>query len=308
MPRVLVHLAAALVLALAPATSGCKAASAPAPAAPDLDADPVALLPSSALVVASLDARAMFASAGVGSRVTAMTDSLLPLGPEAGVDPKRDVDHVVVGVYTSSGADVAAVVSGRFDPAKIDAATRDRSGAPVLRGMYAGHVTYTAGPAMYAVLSPRTVVAGTGDGLRRLLERVQDARVKRATPAWVDETLSTPGADLALTADFTSQPFAAAALGSVPVPWISGMRVARVIGNFAAPGMNFAATVSYGDPQQASGAAGLVKVAGPLLGGQSLQKLDVVTDGSDLKCKFALDEQALGNLLAFAPPLLRGSR
>ena len=87
-------------------------------------------------------------------------------------------------------------------------------------------------------------------------------------------------------------------------------------GSFAPlAGQNIAATLSYGDAQQASSAAdgvrsvdGWLKALGPLLGGLSLQNLDVVTDGKDMKCKFSLDEQALGNLLALAPRLLRGAR
>jgi len=165
---------------------------------------------------------------------------------------------------------------------------------------------------MYCVLTAKTVVAGTGDGVRRVLERVKDNKVERAIPPWVDETLSTPGAQLALAADFTSQPVAAAALGSVPLPWLTGLRVARVIGNFEKPGMNVAATLSYGDPQQASSAAdglrtadGRLKVIGPLLGGIALQNLDVAADGKDMKCKFAVDDQTLGHLVAFATGLLR---
>jgi len=310
MPRALVLLACLALVAC-----GGKGAATPAEAKLDLDSDPLALLPSSAIVVANLDAKAMFASASVGTQVAALADTLLPLGPDAGFDAKRDVDRVVLGVYTSTGADAVAVVSGRFDPVKIAATSQSRGGVAIVHGMYAGRDTYAAGPAMYSVLTAKTVVAGTGDGVRRVLERVQDRKVERAIPAWVDETLSTPGAQLALAADFTSQPVTVAAIGSVPLPWLSGMRVAKVIGNFEKPGMNVAATMSYGEPEQARSAADGVrsadawlKVLGAFLGGVSLQDLEVTTDGKDLKCKFAVDDQTLGRLLAFAPRLLGAPR
>jgi hypothetical protein len=296
-------------------------AKSPVASAPDLDADPLALLPGSAVLLATLDARAMFASAGVGAQVAALTDALLPLGAEAGFDAKRDVDRVVLGVYTSSGVDVAAVVSGRFDEAKIAAATQSQAGNAVVRGMYAGRVTYAVGPAMYSVLSAKTVAAGTADGMRRLLERVRDAShapgadggtLARAIPSWMDDTQSTPGAQLAAVADLTSQPVAAAAVASLSLPWLGGIRTARVIGNFEKPGMNLAATLSYDDASQAASAAdgvrgvdGWLRLLGPLLGGLSLQNLDVATDGKDAKCKFALDDRALARLLGFLPLVLR---
>jgi hypothetical protein len=304
------RLVAIFALALA-AASGCKGAEAPPAKTVDLDADPLALLPGSAVVVGQLDARAMFAAGDVGAQVATLADRLVPVGDAAGFVAKRDVDRVVIGVYASTGADVAAVVSGRFDEAKIAAATTSRAGATVTRGAYAGRTTYTAGPVMYSVLTPRTIVAGTGDGVRRVLDRVQGAPLERAIPAWAAETLSTQGAQLALVADFTSQPVAQAAMASMSLPWMSGMRTAKVIGNFEKPGMNVAATLTYGDPQEAASAAdgvrrvdGSLKVLAPFVGGAPLQNLEVNADANDMKCKFAVDEHTLGNLLALAPRFL----
>lgn len=305
------RLAALVALALA-AGPACKGAETPAAKAVDLDADPLALLPGSAVVVGQLDARAMFAAGDTGAQVAALADRLVPVDDAAGFVAKRDVDRVVMGVYTSTGADVAAIVSGRFDEAKIAAATTSRTGATVTHGLYAGRTTYTAGPVMFAVLTPKTVVAGTGDGVRRVLERVHGGGpLDRTVPPWAVETLSTQGAQLALAADFTAQPVAQAAMGSVSLPWVSGMRTAKVIGNFEKPGMNVAATLTYGDPQQAASAAegvrvvdGWLKLLGPFLGGVALQNLDVKTEANEMKCKFAVDEHTLANVLALAPRLL----
>jgi hypothetical protein len=310
MHRVLVILTFAAAIAC-----GGNGAKSPADTSSDLDADPLALLPGSAFLLASIDARAMFASPSVGSGVAVLAATLMPMGLDAGFDAKRDVDRLVLGAYASADIEVAAVVKGRFDPAKIAAAAEAHGGDTLVRGTYGGRITYTVGPAMYCVLTKKTVVAGTVDGVRRLLERLHDKKVERAIPPWAEETLATPRADVALAADFTSQPLVAAALGSLPLPWLSGTRAVRVIGNFGPPGMNVAATLSYGDALQASNAAdgvrtadGWLKAVGPLLGGLSLQNLDVATDGKDMKCKFSLDERTLGNLLAFASRLLPASR
>ena len=87
------------------------------------DADPLALLPGSALFVASLDVHAMYANAAVGRTVASLTDPLLPLGHRHGFDVSRDVDRLVLGGYAGNVADVAVVLSGRFDVDKIAAAT-----------------------------------------------------------------------------------------------------------------------------------------------------------------------------------------
>lgn len=300
-----------LVLFFALAACGGKAASTGGERKTDIDADPIALLPGSAVVVAKVDARAIFESESVGAQVATMTSKLVPLGDEAGFRAERDVDRITLAGYATGGIDVAAVLSGRFDAAKIAAATTATNGAAIVPGLYAGRATYTAGTVAYAVLTPKTVVAGTGDGLRRLLERVQAGTLERSMPPWMVETLETTGAELAAAADFETQPVAAAAIGSVNLPWLKQLHVARVVGNFAPPGMNVAATLTYGDPQQAQAAAdgvhfvdGWLKMLGPLLGGVRLENLEVTTDAKDLRCKFAVDDKTLRAVLALAPRFL----
>lgn len=277
----------------------------------DLDSDPLALLPGSAVIVANIDARTLWDSATVGPQLGAIADRLLPLGDDVGFEAKRDVDRVVLASYATGGVDVAAVVSGRFDETKLEAATKTRSGGAVTTTMYAGRATHAAGGAVWSVLTSKTVVAGTSDAVRRVLDKLKTGKIERAEPPWVIETLQTPGAELAVAGDFASQPLVAASIGAVRLPWLEGLHVARVIGNFEKPGMNVAATLSYGDAQQASSAAdgvrtvtGWIKLLGPFLGGLSLQNLDVQTAGTDMQCKFAVDDQTLSNLLALAPRFL----
>jgi hypothetical protein len=303
-----------LALLLMLAACGGKGAAAGGEKKADVDADPLALLPASAVVVASLDTRAIFDSGSAGAQVATLASKLVPLGDEVGFQAGRDVDRLTLAGYATGGADFVAVLSGRFDEAKIAAATTARGGAAIVRGVYAGRTTYTVGTLAYAVLTARTLVAGSGDGLRRLLERTQTAPLDRSMAPWMVETLETHGADVALAADLETQPVAAAAMSTASLSWLKGMHVARVIGNFAPPGMNVAGTLTYGDPPQAQAAAdgvrfvdGWLNRLGPLLGGIRLQNLEVTTDAKDLRCKFAVDDQTLRTVLALASHFLQAS-
>jgi hypothetical protein len=316
-----VYAAAAVALCLAAACG--KGANTAGGSRPTVDGDPMALLPGAAIFAGNVDARALFADETVASQLASLSDRLVPLGDDAGFRASRDVDRVVFAAYATTGSDVAAILRGRFDVAKITAATHAKNGAPIVRGTYAEQATYTVGGIAYAVLTPSTVVAGTGDGLRRVLERVHAGTFDRALPPWVNETLETNGADVAAVADFATQPVASAAIGSLKLPWLQGLRTARVLAGFPKPGaggtsppppahgLTVAATLGYGVPQQADAAAhgvrfvdGWLKLIGPLLGGIRLQNLEVTTEQSDLRCKFAVDDQALGSLLALVPRLL----
>ncbi len=294
-----------------------------APAGPprvDFDHDPLVLVPGSAVALASVDARpppdASAAGQPAGSPaastvVGAIADWFVPLADDAAFQASRDVDRVLLAAYQTGGVELAAVFSGRFDAARIAAATRSRYGIPVARGTYAGFATYSVGSVTFAPLTAGTLVAGMGDGLRRVLERVRDGKLERSVPPWVAETVETKGAQVAVAADFASQPIAAATVGAIQLPWLEGVRVARILGNFAPPGVNVAGTVTYGNPQQAGAAADGIKVAngwldrlGPLLGGIKLQGFTVSTSGSDVLCKFAVDDHSLGAALALAKRFL----
>jgi hypothetical protein len=293
---------------------GGKGAAAAGEKKVDLDSDPLALLPAAAVIVANVDARGIFDGASVGPQIASLADRLVPLGDDAGFEAKRDVDRVVAAAYAMTGADVVAVVSGRFDEAKIAAVTKSRTGAAITKTMYAGRATYAAGPAVYAVLTSKTLVAGSTDGVRRVLDKVATGKIERALPPWVIETLQTPGAELAVAGDFATQPLAAAAFGSIRLPWIEGLKVARIIGNLDPSGLNLAGTLTYTTPEQATSAAdgiraitGWLKVLGPLLGGISLQSFDVQTSAADLQGKVTLDAKTLGTLMGLGEKMLPAS-
>lgn len=300
-----------VVVLLAASACGGKGANSGGEKQFDFDGDPLALLPPAPIVLARADARAVFDSGGAGAEVAALARKLVPLGEQSGFQATRDVDGIVVAEYATGGVDFAAVLSGRFDPAKIAQATTASNGVPIVRAVYAGHTTYSVDAIQYSVLTSRTLVAGSGDGVRRLLERLSAGPLERSMAPWMADTVETKGAEVALAADFDTQPIAFAALGAVNLPWLNGMRIARVIGNFEASGMNVAATLTYGDPRQTLTAAdgvrsidGLLRMIGPLLGGVRLRQLEVTAEGRDLRCKFALDDETLRTILALAPRFL----
>jgi hypothetical protein len=272
-----------------------------------VDADPLSLLPGSAIVVANLDAHAMYASASVGATLASFTDSWIPLGADTGFVASRDVDRVSASAYAANDADVAVVLVGRFDVDKIAAAMKTKTGGPMVHGTYAGFATNTAGMVTIAPLTAKTLVAGTSERVHQVLYRVQQGKLERSMPPWAAATLDSAGAQFAIAADFSTQPIASATLGSVNLAWLKGMKAVRAIGDFDSPGVNVAATLTYDDESGAAAAAdgmrligGWQKLLAPLLFGAKLQNLEAGASGTDATCKFALDDQSLRALLALA--------
>jgi hypothetical protein len=302
--------ALAVVLLLA----ACKGAGS-SESTPQFDVDPFVLLPASAFVVAHVDAHAAFNDPSVGPALAGAAQTVVPLGDDAGVQAARDVDRVVVAAFGGNDMDFAVVLAGRFDPASIRATTRARNGGPVVAADYAGFVTLTSGSIVIAPLTRRTVLAGSAGGVHLVLDRVHAGQLTRALPPWMTDTLATQGAEVAVAADFASQPAAAAVLASVNVPWLQGLRLARAVANFGPPGMNVGGTLTYGDAAHADAATEgarrvgqWVKALGPILGGVELQQLDVHTEGSDTRCSFSLDDRTLRALAALLPRVLPSLR
>jgi hypothetical protein len=299
-----------LFLAALAAGSGCGNGAASAESAKaDLDSDPLALLPPAAVFVARLDARAIYASKGAGAPIAGLIDAFLPLGDDAGMHPSKDIDGIVVGGYGLTGPDVVAVMQGQFDPEAIERTRQTRTGAGIAKGRYDGFTTYDLGSCLLAPLTHRTMIAGTPDGLRRALNRVQDGKFEPPAP-WIRDALTANWAKVALAGDFASQPLSAASVGPVRVPWLQGMRAVQVLADFEPPGLKVSARLSYAGPDQAQTAAqglrlldGWLKVFAPLVGGVRVQNLDVTTQASDLACTFAVNEETLRMALSLIPRL-----
>jgi hypothetical protein len=296
-------LAPRALLVFAILLTSCKGAR--SGGAPSFDADPLLLVPSSVFVVANVDARATFDNPSVGATLAAAVQGLVPLPDEAGLQASRDVDRVIACGFSAADVDVALILGGRFDPARLAGATHTKTGTPIVAGTYAGFATSTAGSLTYAVLSPRTVVAGTAEGIHRVLDRAHDPHLARVLPPWMLQTLETQGAQMALGADFVSQPAAGAVLSSLNVSWLEGLHVARIVSNLGEPGFNVGGTLTYGDTEHAQAAADgarragqWVRTLGPLLGGVQLQRLQIEAQGADARISFSLDDRSLRALVA----------
>jgi len=235
----------------------------------DVDRDPLLLLPSGALMLGTLDAAAMFRSSAAGD-VGRIVQNLMPVGPEANFVPQRDVQRVYGAVYAMQGADFVAVVQGRFDLVALENAARARaqtpSGAPLVVTRYGDKSLYTVANVGFVPLTNHTMISGNETGMRRALDRLRFAheRQGRGIPDWMRELLeqavgqpTAPGVPapgpkpaFAMVGDVAGQGVVAAA--SDRLPFLSGLGMIRVLGNFEPPGMNVVGSLTYADEDTAA--------------------------------------------------------
>lgn len=275
--------------------------------------DSLALLPGNAIAVGTVDARAFFSSQTFGSELAKLVEKYLPIGQEAGFQASRDVDRVTFASYAYQGVDAAAIIVGKFDEAKIkdvaDKHTPTKSGGMLVASQYAGRNVYTVSNVGFTILSPTRVIAGSESGIRRVLERIKDNRVKRDITKWMIDTVETPGAAAAVAADFATQPMPAEAMRQVPIQFIQTTKAIRVLVTFKDPGMQIAGSLTYADENQAKTSAGQVKETANMskwlaLVGIKLQNIDVKQEKSDVQVKLEVDDQSLRQVLASAPQWL----
>jgi hypothetical protein len=275
-----------------------------------IDADPIALLPSAAMAISRVDAKQMFTSGSVGGQIALMAEHMLPVGEEAGFNASRDLETVYSAAYSTSGADVVAILRGTFDEQKIksvaDSHTPTKAGGVLVSSSYLGRQVYTLSNVGFTVISKQTVVAGSETMIRRVIERMKDGTVQRSQPPWMIQTIETPNAAFAAAADFANQPIAAASIGMVPLGWVKGMKAARLVGNFKDPGLNIAATLTFPDKASAADAAEQVKrTAGmasllQFIGAPQLKNLDVKPVEGDVQVSFGVDDGQLKTFLQTA--------
>jgi hypothetical protein len=301
------------VLALVACGGGGKGAQAPGEQKPDVDGDPLVLIPPAAIVVVRADAATVFSNPAVGGELASLASSFVPLGEDAGFHVAKDVDRVVAASYATSNMDVAAVLRGRFDVDRIAHATKTQKGAPITAGTYLGIATYTSGRVAWATLSAKTLIAGSPEGVQLVIDRVAKNKLDKWEPAWMTTTLETATAQVAVAGDLSSTPITVATIGALNLGWVKGVKQVRALGTLDASGLTVSGTLGFADAGQASDAAGGIKQAdrlldvfGPLLGGLRLQRFDVGLDGTDVRCSFAVDAQGLRTLLALAPRFIPG--
>ncbi|HEX4514598.1 MAG TPA: hypothetical protein VH054_13700, partial [Polyangiaceae bacterium] len=221
--------------------SASASSSAAAPMTADtLEKDPLALFPSGALGMFALDAKAFYASQSAGPAAAQLAEKYFPIGSECGFSASKDLDRVTGGFYSMQGADVLATLTGRFDDAKIAAAaqakTKLNTGGVVVASQYAGRTMYTVADAGFVVLTPHLVLAGTKTTIKRALERIADRKLAHDAPAWMLQTLATPGAAAALAIDTKGMPLTGFT-GGFPLKGTDGMTAVRLLANFQPPGM-----------------------------------------------------------------------
>lgn len=311
--RFLYALLTAALTVSAAACGGDKKDNVKAPVVDTSMDDAFALLPGSPIALGTVDARAFFSSQSFGSELAKLVEKYIPLGPEAGFQASRDVDRVTFASYSYQGIDVAAVVIGRFDEAKIKQVaaqhTPTKGGGVLVPSQYAGRDLYTVNNVGFTILSGTKAIVGTESGIRRVLERIKDNRVKRDITPWMIETVETPGSAASVAADFASQPIPAEAMRQVPVPFLQSMSALRVLLNFKEPGVHTAGSLTYPNPDAAAKAAEQVKqVAGMAkwlaVFGIKIQNVDIKTEKQDVQVKFEVDDQSLRQLLVSAPQWL----
>lgn len=298
----------AVVLFVA-ACGGKEKKEAKSPEASNME-DALALLPGSAIAVGTVDARAFFGSQTFGADLAKLVEKYMPIGQEAGFSASRDVDRVTFASYSYQGFDVAAVVMGKFDEAKIKQVAAQhvptQGGGQLVASQYAGRDVYTVNNVGFTVLSDKRAIVGTEAGIRRVLDRIKDNRVKRDITPWMIQTVETPSAAAAVAIDLATQPMPAEAARQIPVSFIQTLKAARVVASFKDNGTQLAAALTYPDEQSAQTQAEAVKQAAGMsrwlsLIGIRVQNIDVKTDKSDVDVTLAVDDQSLRQVLATVP-------
>ena len=274
--------------------------------------DALALLPGNAIGAGTIDARAFFGSQSFGADLAKLVEKYVPLGAEAGFQASRDVDRVTFASYSYQGLDVVGIAIGRFDSAKIKAVaasqTPTKSGAPLVTSQYAGRDVYTISNVGFTLLSDTRAIVGTEQGIRRVLERIKDKRVKRDLAPWMISTIETPGAALAVAGDFASQPMPAEAARQIPMPFMNGLKAARLVGTFK-DGIQLAGSLTYPDAAAAEAASANLKQTAKLTAyltvvGVKVQNIDIKVDKTDVQVSLGVDDGSLRQLLATVPQFL----
>jgi hypothetical protein len=283
-----------------------------------LDADPVSILPAGILVFAYIDAAAMFRSS-LGPDVTQMVQALLPLGAESNFVPSRDVTKIFAGAYAMQGADFCAIVQGNFDADAIrravDARTVSLGGVPMAKNRYADSDIFTAGNIGFTVLTAHTVLSGNETGIRRTLDRIRYGKLTRAVPEWMTNLGRTPGAAFSIAGDLSEQSPAGAAVQSLPV--IAGANTVRIVGNFQAPAMNIAASLTFNDEPSADASVSTLQTIGSLgpfasllsaVGlGITIPPIQSARIGKDVGFTVAVDEALSRTLLRKGGDMMRSA-
>jgi hypothetical protein len=283
--------------------------------ASDIDADPVAVLPSGFIGLLRAEIPAVTKSS-LGPMVLALANKLAPLPPTSGFVPERDVDRLVLGLYSMQGADVAGLAMGRFNPEGIKNAanaTPTTAQGTLVQSPYAGYLLYTVHNVGFCVLSSRTLLIGNETGIRRSLDRIHDGRAVHQMPDWTSTLLDPARAPIAFGANLKSSAVPAGL--SQQVPFLADLNALRVLGNFEPPGVNLAGSLGYATPERAEQAAGEMLASRDRLASmgwlmavmgvsQPIQRLEAKATDREVSFVAALDGAALAKVLSLLTPAI----
>lgn len=284
--------------------------------AQEIDAEPLALLPGGLVGFARLEAPEAFRTA-FGPSLIDLARRLAPLPPTAGFVVERDLERVFVGVYSMQGIDIAGVAVGRFDEGAIRAAAltalSPSVGTSLVQSPYAGRTLYTVNNMGFCVLTPRTALFGSEVGIRRALDRIREGRAMRRLPAWTNDLLDEKRAPMGVGLDLRANALADSARQQLP--FVEGLEAARAQGNFAAPGLNLAASLRYPNAELAGVSAQRVTQTRDLLSqagflmtlvgiAQPIERLEARPNGQEVDVVVSANGVALGRLISQAAPMI----
>jgi hypothetical protein len=219
--------------------------------AEQIDQERWGLFPAGAVVWAEADVTAL-AKAEYGHLLLDAVQQQLPVSGSTGFELAQQVKRIRLGVYASQAGDLAAVFEGQFDARAIQAgiaeAPRTLRGEPIEHLRFAGFDVARAGNFSMALLTPHTMAVGTEVGVRRMLERVEEGRVRRALPNWFEALLANDKASLWLGVDLDAQPVPATL--RTRLNFLANLRGARIVGRFE-PGLSLAGSLSYDSAESA---------------------------------------------------------
>jgi hypothetical protein len=285
---------------------------------PTLDSDPYALLPFGAVMVASLDAKAI-ANSTAGGDLLQLSEKVLPFAKEIDFEVKRDLDHAYIGLYSFSGNDTLAVLTGTFKEDKIEAAAQkglNTSYGTVVASTYAGRKLYTVANNGFCILTPRTALVGTEAAMRRALDRIQAGTIRREIAPWMNQwIIENGGYPVVVASDVTKQSFGKAVTNALP--WIQGVQYVRARGRFN-PDTSFGISggLTYPDDAKATAAAqglqnipksfaimGMLKMLGldPLV-----RNMVVSSQGNQVNFATVIDEKNLRMLIQMVTGMASG--
>lgn len=223
----------------------------PSPTAAEIDQDPFRLLPPGAVAFLRFDEQVWAAEFGDDLARTMM--QYLPFSQGAGLSPQTDIQLVVGAVYATVQNDVVFVGQGQFDRARVKAAVQAEPQTQLGRAIraveFAGQTMYVTDQAALAILTPKTAIFGTQLGVRRVLEVVEERRMKRQLPEWFEALLKQKGAQLQIGVDLDAE--AVPAVLRTRLEFLNHLRAARLVGNYQGGGLNLAGSLTFDTPQAA---------------------------------------------------------